>query len=310
MSEKHSFIKKTVFILLMAAILLSLSGCVRMRATITVRKDGKFDLNMISAVSKSLSQMSDEIPDLGSLDLEEYEEDGYVAVPYEEDDYVGYIITKEDVDDLSDGVLGQACRYIKTGSKYKLEFDWDMDEAGSGASSIASAKSFISMGNGFTELIIRLPYKPLSHNATGVSEDGRTLTWNLLEMGDRKSIFVEYTLTSPGKTVKDWIIIGLIVLGGIALIAAAVIVTVKIVKSRRNGLPASGECEADSFRESNETESNETVGRTAEKDEFYEIREYKKLLDEGIITQDEFESKKKEILKMGEEITENGDSQV
>ena len=45
-----------------------------------------------------------------------------------------------------------------------------------------------------------MPYASISNNATTVSEDGRTLTWNLM---DRDTIHYEFSFDSPEDTTDS-----------------------------------------------------------------------------------------------------------
>lgn len=72
-----------------------------------------------------------------------------------------------------------------------------MGEIGSDyAESLLSVAEYIEQYEGFAEIVIVCPEMPAEHNATSVSADGKTLTWNLLDMGDRTSIRVVYSVKS------------------------------------------------------------------------------------------------------------------
>ena len=58
-----------------------------------------------------------------------------------------------------------------------------------------------------------LPEKPIKHNATKVSEDGKTLTWNLLS-SDTQNIQVDFMLRQQ----PNFVLIGGIVLALLLLI--------------------------------------------------------------------------------------------
>ena len=71
------------------------------------------------------------------------------------------------------------------------------------------------------EFYIELPNKAISHNATTVSKDGKTYTWNLLDVD---SIEIEFTLPENGGYSPIPVIIGII----------AVCVIVGLIASRSN----------------------------------------------------------------------------
>ncbi|MDC7279685.1 hypothetical protein NXH64_09245 [Butyrivibrio fibrisolvens] len=47
-------------------------------------------------------------------------------------------------------------------------------------SQVSSNRQYIDMSGGYMKVVISLPIKPSANNATSVSDDGKTLTWDLL----------------------------------------------------------------------------------------------------------------------------------
>lgn len=92
--------------------------------------------------------------------------------------------------DLSKQVL-----FIKDGDTYKSNMTIDLgEEAG-------EMSSYQQMGAAFElKFVLELPSKPISHNATDVSSDGKTLTWDLLTA---KDIEVEFKLAGGSSTGID-----------------------------------------------------------------------------------------------------------
>lgn len=133
----------------------------------------------------------------------------YETKRYEKNGYKGFIATKkggkldevsvassskrvnifsEDDEDAFSGDL-----FIKEGNKYKSNMTVDLGENGD------QMESYESYGASFEfNLVIELPVKPTSNNATSVSSDGKTLTYNLLKTKD-----IEFEFELDGKESKN-----------------------------------------------------------------------------------------------------------
>ena len=117
------------------------------------------------------------------------EPEGFSTKRYDSNGYKGFSSTKSlgnidkvsassasarvdviDGDNYFDGIL-----FIKDGKKYKSNMMVDIEEE---ATNIDTYKA--QGGTFILELTITLPVKPLSNNATKVSSNGKTLTWDLL----------------------------------------------------------------------------------------------------------------------------------
>ena len=130
-------------------------------------------------------------------------------------------------DDATEKVL-----FIKDGNKYKSNMKVQ-DAAG-------EAKSYMSMGGTFEYYFtITLPTKPTSHNADKVSNDGKTLKWDILE---DKDIEFEFELSEKKESKsddkkdkdddKDKIMLYCII-GGAALLVIILIVVIIVVCSSK-----------------------------------------------------------------------------
>ena len=84
------------------------------------------------------------------------------------------------------------------------------------------------MSGGYMKVVISLPIKPSANNATSVSDDGKTLTWDLLS---ESNIHLEFSLINIG------MIIGLCVLA--LAVVAAVVVIIIIKKGKKNTVEVS-----------------------------------------------------------------------
>ncbi len=75
------------------------------------------------------------------------------------------------------------------------------------------------------EFVVTLPSKPLSHNATSVSEDGKTLTWDFSTMESQN---IDFTFKDPG--AFPW----LIVLGCLIILLLLAVIIFAIIQSSKN----------------------------------------------------------------------------
>ena len=138
-----------------------------------------------------------------AISSEELEDAGYTVSRYNEDGFKGYKVSKtfSNIEDITYGdifyseenseLMAQTTTessttinnnepiFTKDGNNYKFNFP------------IEDTGELSSMGVVFDmQLVVTFPNKPESHNATSVSEDGKTLTWNLLSLdGDAEATF-------------------------------------------------------------------------------------------------------------------------
>lgn len=228
MEEKNM---KRVFVFVLALLLIMcLSGCIRYNTTLDIKPNGKADITMIFAYSIS----ADEEPDMDEDTLADMVKEGWKYKEYSEDNFKGYILTKENVDilDLKKSLHGTYMdmdhttanfEITKDGSKYTL--DWKVFD-GDQSSEIISIKEMLKMSDGYMTFVIKLPTKPINSNATNVSDDGKTLTWDLTSLDSTQTIHVEFRLLNMS------LIIGLIA-GGLVLIAVIALIIVLIVKNKK-----------------------------------------------------------------------------
>ena len=88
------------------------------------------------------------------------------------------------------------------------------------------------------------------------------------------------------------LVIGVLV-GIVAVAAVICFVFIFISKKKRNATTDNSNLYE--YNNNSYNETNSTINNTANPDE---LRKYKALLDDGIITQEEFEAKKKELLNL------------
>ena len=163
-------------------------------------------------------------PEAAGFTVNKYEKDKFKGYEYfikidNIDDYSG----KEasfDLDDLAN--FKESKIFVKDGNKYKAKITFDMDDLNTESYQGIDLSSIYDM-----KFIVTLPDKPISSNATTVSEDGKTLTWDLTKLDD-KGIEFEFELAKDNTILYVGI--------GVALVILVVIILV-IVLTKKNSKP-------------------------------------------------------------------------
>lgn len=215
--------KRISLLLVLLFVVVLFSGCVRSKMTMKVKWNGLVDVTLDYGMDSTLG--NDGL--ISEEQKEKYKEKGFSCEDYSKDGYDGSILTKNNMtaSEVSDIYILDKWSLTKFGNSYVFNMPWSSEED-SNASNLTSYASMIRAGDGYVEFIITLPVKPTSHNATSVSNDGKTLTWDLLNMGDRDSIHLEYTI------LPVWIPIA-IACAIVAIIISGIIVLVLILKKKK-----------------------------------------------------------------------------
>ena len=187
--ERKDSMKKTKMLLLAIICALSLTGCVRYNTTVTVKQDGNVDISMLVAMV-DMSDYGYGIDDIFSEgDFDELEEDIWTVEKYNEGDYSGFILTASDItpeqlaEDLEEmGQYDSSNLSIRQdGDNYIIDLDVseysDFEDAG-------LSKSALATSGGYMTFTLKLPVAAIDSNATTVSDDGKTLEWDLLDVDD------------------------------------------------------------------------------------------------------------------------------
>ena len=229
MGRKASKLLSVFIVLVMAAF--CFTGCIRFRTSMSIRGSGKADLAVIYAFYKELidEDLQDDLDDLA----DSFEDDGWTVEDYKKGDYRGYIFTMNNVkvkdfeeifnsDAFEELELGEF-ELTRKGSEYTIEWETNAvdDVADEGITG-----SDLSAYGGFMEVVIELPMPAKEENATDVSKDGKTLTWNLLEEDEVK---VTFTLINIG------LIVAIVAIVFVMLCAAAVVVILLVLKKKKAG---------------------------------------------------------------------------
>ena len=207
--------------------LLCFTGCIRHEATVEFRLDGKADITMLYATVFEDKELAQEAND---KTIEQLTELGWECKEYEQDNFLGYEITKKgvDVENLThvfDGseelteMSAEGFTVTKDGNNYVV--DWDLIDEETHEQMQQYAGMFEGSG-GSLKITMKFPNKPKEHNATEVTDGGKTLTWNLFKMDPGETAHVEFTLSKMGLIIKLVCIIAAVIL--------AVVVAIMVMK--------------------------------------------------------------------------------
>ena len=239
---------KTIFLLVL--ILLFFTGCsMKTNVGITVSKDKNVSVKVISAMDDemidSYLSMSNEddseqktFTDEERWDFVESSMDtnesykSYNKEKYDKDGFKGYVYTLElgNIDNLCtteasdsanfDELNKDSKLFLKTGNKYSL----NLKSSSESEEEIEQAKSYEEYGAVFdVKFFVTLPNKAISNNATTVSDDGLTYTWDLLNTQDFQ---LEFSLNKSNTTMILCIVCAVIVVG--------VVIAVFVIKKGKN----------------------------------------------------------------------------
>ena len=296
--------------LLPAALLLTvcllLTGCIRVDSALEIKPNGNMDVEIVYAVRESDSLMNPFASAfserfLSGFDPEELRAKGFTVADYAQDGYKGYLLTRNDLrPNEGKSELGGMYDFVYTreGRRCSLHVPLNGAQNDFSFDEIAAVASTITSYGGSVRFRIRLPVQPVSHNATSVSEDGKTLTWDLLNLGDRTSIDLTFEMDPVRAFLSAtwWIFV---LIGGILLLGLCVLIPVLVLRKKRRARaqaePDTGEQIRRIREKSGEEESTQRTDPQTDPTVRL-LRQYKQLLDDGVITEEEFEAKKKELL--------------
>ncbi len=229
-SMKHGRFVKMVILASLLVLVMSLCGCIRYRTTVTVNTDGTADLSILYAMSDEVMSMMGDEEDTSLADDEseaEFEAEGWTFETYAQDDYTGYVITKKGIamEDLADAINSadeeNTFSVSKDGNTYTI--DWQIADDSS-VGSMAEDATYLESYDGFMELVLVLPNKSTNNNATTVSSDGKTLTWNLVALTDN-NVHAEFEVAGGGLNMSLIIVI--------VLVVVIVIIVIVVISSKK-----------------------------------------------------------------------------
>lgn len=238
---------------IMSMLLLVLTGCVNINYEVTLNKDGSADVALIYGFEKeALQQLGTSSDDMTSQMEEEAGKDGYTVEKYSDDKLEGIKASKHfnSASELSmaelfeDEVKGknEGIKVEKKGNKTVFSQNDEVDLTSS-ESEYASMVTF--------KYIVNLPVKAESNNATEVSKDGKTLTWEL-KFGEVNKI--EFKAGSSNSTLK----VVLIVVAAVAILCVIAVVLTKVLKKDKNNETEKNEAQPEeTIKEENKEDNKE-----------------------------------------------------
>lgn len=218
---------------IIAMLLFILTGCVNVNYEVTLNEDGSADVAFVYAFDKeTLEQMGTTSESMTEDMQEQSQESGYKIETYSDDKMEGFkaikhldnasslslseVFGEENVKDTDENKISIEKKGSKVIFSQNAEIDLtSMDE---------STASVVTM-----KYTIKLPVKAGENNANEVSEDGKTLTWNLTAGQVNK---VEFKAEKGGINI-----IPIIVVVAVIVVACIVFVIIKVVKKDKKEEP-------------------------------------------------------------------------
>lgn len=217
---------------IMIMLLIMLTGCVDVNYEVTLNEDGTADIAYIYGFDKAtLEQMGITAEDMTSDMKENAEESGYTIEPYSDDSIEGFT-AKKHVENPADISLEEAFGIDYVTDSEENQFR--IDKKGSKTTYSQNANiDLSSMDETMASMVtmkytVNLPAKAGENNASEVSKDGKTLTWNLTA-GEVNEINFEASSSSPVVKIVIIVVVALVVLG---VIIAVVIMIGKSKKGK------------------------------------------------------------------------------
>lgn len=191
--------KKTFKKIAIITLVLFLTGCVKYEAKTEIKKDKSLDLSIIYAMEISDEYQEEQTEQINPDDYKDLTNKGYKVEEYknklENKEQRGVKITKtfdnidnyskteevkfyvtSMVDEENKNKYDDQQLFSKKGNTYKANFLFDLtsEEQEDDMIDLDQMSKLFDM-----KYILVLPVKPTTHNATTISEDGLTLTWEL-----------------------------------------------------------------------------------------------------------------------------------
>jgi len=240
-----------VSILLLASI--ALSGCIDADFHLTVNKDGSgdFDYKMLMdskllALATAFGEEGSSSDPIGEM-LTDAQASGFATTNINENGMVGFE-AKKHIDNLQESLkegklFGQENMdsnikpgegliiekgFLKTAYRFNMDFDMsDMANSSAGQSAQEDAMTQSMLRSMNFNFALTLPVAALTHNASKIEDEGKTLVWTLVP-GQKNPIAM---------TAEVWNMTNIALLGGGALIILALIIAMIMRKRKQSDYP-------------------------------------------------------------------------
>ena len=194
---------------LVVLLLVALTGCVNVNYELSLDKKGGANVAYSYEADKEYLDYA-EFDDM----KEKAKNEGYAIEEYETDKYQRFKATKkfDNASDVSlEKVFGED--YAKDTEEGKLKVEKE------GSKTLISQNTEIDLTNveGSIKYTVKLPAKAESNNANVVSEDGKTLTWELTPSGKNT---IQYSATVKGLGIVPiiCIVVAVVVVAGVVCV--------------------------------------------------------------------------------------------
>ncbi len=277
--------KKGFKVLCVMFVILLTTGCVKMEFGMNINKDKSMDLVITEAFANSLLEQSGE-EIFSSDELEKIEDNGFKISNYSDNSMKGFTFTKtiDNIDnvsseeeikadisvgldsdkDFSDKIFTVKKGFLKNTYIANLtSSDTDSVKNQVGSSSNANDENYDNiaddatadidyssmMGSMDMKFVINLPYAAKSNNATDVENDGKKLSWDLLNF-EKENIKFEFELYN---------MTNIYIAGGIgALILVVVITLIIFTKKHKKNSPTMTTQSLNTLKENEVSANNES----------------------------------------------------
>ena len=236
--------KKGIALVMVLVLILMLTACIRFEATVKINTNGTADVRMLMAASDALASMGDgDSIGLSAEEIADYKAKGFDYEEYVDADagYTGYVLSRKNLD-LQAGENNSdetGMESILDGELFKVDGKHvTIDFAPMSENDYEESGSYLPMlknYGGYMKFNLELPVKPTNHNATSVSEDGKTLTWDLTKLKANEKVHAEFDM--PSGSILAWL------LPVIGVVLAAVVIAAVLVKKKKNTVVSDTEAE-------------------------------------------------------------------
>jgi len=219
--------RKCFLVILILLCVLFLTGCLEGDFYISFNLDGSADLEFTLLASSQLDMLGDTRQIFGTME-DDLERDGFTVEPLERGDMKGFQASRHvaDPEELRDirflGDVEPPEIHIEEGlftNKYSVDHTFSLAGVDIGRGN----SDMLAMLDPDMTIRMEFPISPASHNADEVTEDGRTLIWNLdFEEANHMQVAVD---------VPDVLTIVMLILA-IVIVIVVIIVFIKKMKAR------------------------------------------------------------------------------
>ena len=249
---------------IIAMMLIVLTGCVQVNYEVEVNKDGTADIAFIYGFEKEyLKDMETTGEELTEEMKKNAETSEYAVEAYSDDKIEGIKATKH-AETLAEVSLEEAFgeEYVKDSEENQMKTEKK------GAKMVYSQNAEIdltSMGKEMASYVnmkytVKLPVAVGENNADDVSDDKKTLTWNL-KAGEINKI--QFEASGTGKLTTTLIILAIAI--GVLVVAAIVVVVLKSIKKNKENVNEENKKEMVEEEKVKEEDNKESENQEQEK---------------------------------------------